>query len=323
MRTALPKTREAWRALLVDIQGNIADDSWKQWLDSWETPSEVKSRENVERWKKSVNKIKGIGALLGKDRRPSQVFQALGNLRSENPEASESLRPSGSLRPPSNSPARAFQAFMPQGSGEAGASQGDSGNEGTASSSWTRQRRPSVAASSVAENWSPDYAGSGGRRESSFKQDRRDSQVLGEFRDIYARRESQMSQGSGVGSMGLGSLPLSSASAAYLAVPGPRKSQRSPSGVFSASGSEFSFTSSASPKRMAGEFERLIPKGTPSKDSPSPYTSPFTSQQSSPRRSAATSSDKDRSAASSTSRRGSRRKSTLKRAGSNLLKDDK
>ncbi|CAK9116110.1 unnamed protein product [Durusdinium trenchii] len=202
-------------------------------------------------------------------------------------------------------------------------SKGGTGSEGTASGSWTRQRRPSVAASSVAENWSPDYAGSGGRRESSFKQDRRDSQVLGEFRDIYARRESQMSQGSGVGSMGLGSLPLSSASAAYLAVPGPRKSQRSPSGVFSASGSEFSFTSSASPKRMAGEFERLIPKGTPSKDSPSPYTSPFTSQQSSPRRSAATSSDKDRSAASSTSRRGSRRKSTLKRAGSNLLKDDK
>ncbi|CAK9022214.1 unnamed protein product [Durusdinium trenchii] len=39
LRTALPKTREAWRALLVDIQGNIADDSWKQWLDSWETPS--------------------------------------------------------------------------------------------------------------------------------------------------------------------------------------------------------------------------------------------------------------------------------------------
>ena len=23
----------------MDVQGNVADDSWKQWLDSWETPS--------------------------------------------------------------------------------------------------------------------------------------------------------------------------------------------------------------------------------------------------------------------------------------------
>jgi len=312
----------------VGVQGDIADDSWKQWLDSWETPSEVKSRENVEKWKKSVNKIKGIGDLLGKDRRPSQVLQALGKL---NPEGSESLRPSGSLKPsgslrpsdslkPTNSPSKAFQAFMPPE--QAGDTSGAAGSAGTASSSLIRQRRPSGASSSNMENWSPDYAGSGGRRESSIKQDRRDSQVLGEFRDIYARRESQVSEGSGSMSLGLGQLPVSSASAAYLAVP-KRKSQRSQSAV--SQGSDFSFTSSTSSRRVDDEFERLLPKKNSShKDlaSPSPYTSPFTSQQPSPRRSVATSSDQDRSAdESSTSRRGSRKRSTLNRAGSTVIKD--
>lgn len=171
------------------------------------------------------------------------------------------------------------------------------------------------------DSWSPDYAGSGGRRESSIKQDRRDSQVLGEFRDIYARRESQISEGSGSMSLGLGSLPVSSASAAYLAVP-KRKSQRSQSAV--SQGSDFSFTSSTSSKRVDNEFERLLPKKNSShKDLASPYNSPFTSQPS-PRRSVATSSDQDRSAdESSTSRRGSRKRSTLNRAGSNLIKDVK
>eukprot|EP00438_Fugacium_kawagutii_P035542 Skav214498 [mRNA] locus=scaffold1011:221535:224791:- [translate_table: standard] len=183
-----------------------------------------------------------------------------------------------------------------------------------------RQRRPSGASvADVSENWSPDYAGSGGRRES--KDRGRDSQILGEFRDIYARRESQMSEGSGVGSMGLGSLPLSSSSAAYLAVP-KRKSQRSQSAA--SQGSNFSFTSSTSSKRVDGEFERLLTKQSPSrKDSASPYTSPFNSQQPSPRRSVA-SSDQDRSAdESSTSRQGSRRKRALPRAGSTVIKDNK
>jgi len=348
LRTALPQTREAWRALLVDVQGNVADDSWKQWLDSWETPSEVKSRENVEKWKAGVNKIKGIGALLGKERRPSQVLQAfnqlngnVGNSQALNPEKSESLRPSGSLRrsgslhrsgslkpseaessKPIKSPSKSFQAFISESEKAGDASQSAAG---TASGTLIRQRRPSGASSSGLENWSPDYAGSGGRRESSIKQDRRDSQILGEFRDIYARRESQMSEGSsglggGVGGA-LGSLPLSSASVSYLAVP-KRKSQRSSS--VASQGSDFSFTSSASSKRMGDEFERILSKSSPSrKESASPFSSPFPSQQASPRRSAG-SSDQDRSAdESSTSRRGSRRRNSLTRAGSNLTKDVK
>ncbi|CAE7700499.1 TRO [Symbiodinium sp. CCMP2592] len=39
LRQALPETRQAWRAKLVQIQGETNDDSWKQWLESWETPS--------------------------------------------------------------------------------------------------------------------------------------------------------------------------------------------------------------------------------------------------------------------------------------------
>ena len=38
----------------------------------------------MEKWKKSVNKIKGIGALLGK-RRPSQVREAMGGSRGLQP----------------------------------------------------------------------------------------------------------------------------------------------------------------------------------------------------------------------------------------------
>ncbi|CAJ1330366.1 unnamed protein product [Effrenium voratum] len=89
LRQALPETREAWRDMVAKIQGDVTEDSWKQWLDSWETPSEVKSKENVARWKSSVNKLKTIGALMN-----MKKVGKVGSADSGNgPRASGSLRP--------------------------------------------------------------------------------------------------------------------------------------------------------------------------------------------------------------------------------------
>ncbi|CAJ1393636.1 unnamed protein product [Effrenium voratum] len=351
LRQALPETREAWRDMVAKIQGDVTEDSWKQWLDSWETPSEVKSKENVARWKSSVNKLKTIGALMNM-KKVGKVGsadsgngpRASGSLRPEKRSGSKEERPegvkrSGSLMPSGSlKPSASAASLAPSLNGSPSSSRRPSGT-------W----RPSGSFRSLAEQSSSSAALPTRKptRSPSRKLQTQTSSVESQpetfnylvLSDAVSAFRSRIGSGSSeqpggtreegnlTASLPTGSLPIASSSSGVgrLAVP-QRKSQRTRSNESAASPSESaSFASSASnnARRMSGdnEFERLMARSPIRKDSVSP-ASPFESpRRNSVRRVSIASSDEERGDESTSRGHRWKNRKALPRTGSAVIKD--